>query len=341
MAKIRVAVVGVGNVSSALIQAIYSKRITGLWHQRVGGYEFNDIEVVSAYDVDRRKIGLTLSEGIMQQPNVGPRFVDIRKLNIEIMKGIINDTAPANISENLESTDSIVDSLKESKADIALNLIPSGMPRTSLSYAEQCLRAGVSLVNCTPSEIAQDRGIQAKFRRAKLIVAGDDLMSQFGGTAFHKGILDFIVSRGIKLEKSYQLDVGGGNETLNTISEDVKMEKREIKTQSIASEVPYKFATVAGTTDYVDYMNNNRTSYFWISGKGLFSSEIGIDIYLRTNDGANAVNVLLDVIRAVSYSIKRKQFGTVPEINEFGFKKLAKQVRMQKSHEVFGEKFVK
>lgn len=341
MTKIKVALIGVGNVASVLVQGIYAKKIPGLWHAKVGGHSFKDIRVVAAFDIDKRKIGLTLSEALFQQPNVSPRFVSVAESKINVQKGILKDSPPANLAANVESADSIVQLLKQSNADIALNLIPSGLPKTSLAYASQCLEAGVSFVNCTPSVVAQKAEIQRKFRSAKLVVAGDDLMSQFGGTAFHKGILDFINSRGIKIEKSYQLDVGGGNETLNTISENVKLEKRDIKTESISAEVPYKFATVAGTTDYVDYMKNNRTSYFWISGKGAFDSEIGIDVYLRTNDGANGLNVLLDVIRAVSHSMKRRWYGSPSEINEYGFKKLAKQTRLNRAHEVFNKKFVK
>lgn len=341
MAKIRVAIIGVGNVASALVQGIYAKKLPGLWHSEVGGHSFNDIEVVAAYDVDNRKIGLSLTEAVFQEPNVSPRFASVKQLRVNVQKGILKDSPPTNIAANVESNDSIVELLEQSKAEIALNLIPSGLPKTSLAYAMQCLQAGVSFVNCSPSVVAQKAGIQRKFQNAKLVIAGDDLMSQFGGTAFHKGILDFINNRGIKIEKSYQLDVGGGNETLNTISENVKMEKRDIKTESISAEVPYKFATVAGTTDYVDYMKNNRTSYFWISGKGAFDSEIGIDVYLRTNDGANGLNVLLDVIRAVSYSVKRKWYGSPSEINEYGFKKLVKQVRLHTAHEEFNKKFVK
>ena len=335
------AVIGVGNVASALVQGIYAKKLPGLWHQRVGGYTCKDIEVVAAYDIDKRKIGVSLSDAIFKEPNVGPKFVDVPSLRVVVQSGIIQDQPPSYITPNEDSSNSIVDHLIQSKADIALNLIPSGMSKSSAAYASQCLKAGVSFVNCAPAVVAQNSVLQRKFRKAKLVIAGDDLMSQFGGTAFHKGILDFINSRGIKIDQSYQLDVGGGNETLNTISENVKMEKRDIKTESISAEIPYKFATVAGTTDYVDYMKNNRTSYFWISGKGVFGSEIGIDVYLRTNDGANSVNVLLDVIRAVSYSMKRKMYGGQAEINNYGFKKLAKQVQLHLAREAFNKRFVK
>lgn len=341
MPKIKVAIIGVGNVAGAFVQSAFAKKIPGLWHSRVGGYGFNDVEIVAAFDVDKRKIGLELSEAIFQSPNVGPRFSNVPKTKIVVETGILKDTPPTHLAENVSPAESIVKDLRESGATIALNLIPSGMPKTSVAYANQCLAAGVSFVNTTPSVVALKADLQKKFKKAKLVLAGDDMMSQFGGTAFHKGILDFINSRAIEIEKSYQLDVGGGNETLNTISEDVKIEKRDIKTEAIAAEVPYKFSTVAGTTDYVDYMGNNRTSYFWIAAKGAFDSKVEIDVYLRTNDGANAVNILLDVVRAVSYSLKRKRFGSIAEINDYGFKKLQKPVLLHKAHVEFNKKYVK
>ncbi|MHB1867316.1 MAG: inositol-3-phosphate synthase [Nitrososphaerales archaeon] len=341
MPKIKVAIIGVGNVASALVQSTHSKKLPGLWHKRVGGYNFNDVEIVAAFDMDKRKIGLELSEAIFRAPNVGQKFAKVPRTKVVVKTGIVKDAPPAHIADSTVSTDTIVEDLKESGATIALNLIPSGMPKTSVTYARQCLEAGVSFVNATPSLVATKADLQRKFKKAKLVLAGDDLMSQFGGTAFHKGILDFINSRGIKIEKSYQLDVGGGNETLNTISEDVKIEKRDIKTEAIAAEIPYKFATVAGTTDYVDYMGDNRTSYFWMAAKGVFGSNVEIDVYLRTNDGANAVNVLLDVIRAVSYSQKRKQFGSPYEISNYGFKKLARPVLLHSAYAEFNKKYVK
>ena len=341
MTKIKIAVIGVGNVASALVQSVLSRNLQGIWHKQIGGFGFNDLEIVAAYDIDKRKTGLELAEAIYQSPNVGPKFAKIPKTDVLVKQGIIRDPEPAHLSGNVNSTNSILEDLKMSGAQIALNLIPSGMQKTCTVYAKQCLDAGVDFVNATPSLVATKSDIQNKFKRAKLVVVGDDLMSQFGGTAFHKGILDFINSRGIRIEKSYQLDVGGGNETLNTISEDVKIEKRDIKTEAISAEVPYKFATVAGTTDYVDYMGNNRTSYFWLSGRGAFDSEIGIDVYLRTNDGANATNVLLDVVRAVAYAHKRKEFGSPAVINEYGFKKLKKPVLLHTAHSEFYKKYVR
>lgn len=339
--KIKVAIAGVGNVASVFVQAVHSNKKVGVWHSKVGGFSPDDVEVVAAFDIDKNKVGKDLSQAIFETPNVSTRFVSPKPSKITVKAGIAKQDLPKHLSEGQVSAPSIVPELEESGAEILLCLIPSGMQSTATAYAREALSAGLSFVNATPARVATDAVMRNKFAKAKLLVVGDDLMSQFGGTAFHKGILDFINSRGVRVEKSYQLDVGGGNETLNTISEDIKMAKREIKTDSIAAEIPYKFATVAGTTDYVDYMGNDRTSYFWLSGKGFFDSGVKVDVYLRTNDGANAVNVLLDVIRAVAHSKSRKAYGSPAEICDYGFKKLSKPVLLHEAHKQFYHRYVK
>ncbi|MHB1909503.1 MAG: inositol-3-phosphate synthase [Nitrososphaerales archaeon] len=337
--EIRIALLGVGNVASALVQALYARNPSGVWHETIGSYRVSDIKIVSAFDIDKRKVGKDLSEAIFASPNVSPKFWDVPQTGIIVQPGIMNYEIPRHLTSDPVGTSDFVNLLKESSPHIVLNLIPSGMPDTSYDYAKAALKAGCSFINATPVVLASDRNLRNKFGSSKLVLVGDDLMSQFGGTAFHKGILDFMNSRGIVVEKSYQLDVGGGNETLNTINEDVKISKRDIKTDSISGELPYKFETVAGTTDYVDYMGNNRTSYFWIKARSLFDSEIKIDVYLRTNDGANAGNVLLDVIRAVGSSLMSKRYGSPKEICDYGFKKIEEPTLLRKAHEEFLKKY--
>lgn len=337
--EIRVALLGVGNVASALVQALYARNPSGVWHETIGGYRTSDIKLVSAFDIDKRKVGKDLSEAIFASPNVGPIFYSVPQTGIIVQPGVVNYEIPRHLTSDSVGTSDFVSLLKDSSPDIVLNLIPSGMPDTSYDYAKAALKAGCSFINATPVVLASDRNLRSKFGSSKLVLVGDDLMSQFGGTAFHKGILDFMNSRGIAVEKSYQLDVGGGNETLNTINEDVKVSKRDIKTDSISGELPYKFETVAGTTDYVDYMGNNRTSYFWIKARSLFDSEIKIDVYLRTNDGANAGNVLLDVIRAVAKSLRSKRYGSPKEICNYGFKKIEEPTLLRMTHEEFLKKY--
>jgi myo-inositol-1-phosphate synthase len=332
---IKVALIGIGNVASCFVQSVHATEVRGMWHEKIGGYTRRDIKIVGAFDVDKRKVGKDLADAIFSEPNVSPKFSEVPKTGIFVQPGVVNHDLPRHLTSQSIGGSDFEERLRMTGADIALNLIPSGMPDTSYDYAQAALKARCSFINATPEAIATDRLLVNNFQAAKLLVVGDDLLSQFGGTAFHKGILDFMNSRGLTIEKSYQLDVGGGNETLNTINESVKLEKRDIKTESISEELPYKFETVAGTTDYVDYMGNNRTSYFWIQAKSFFDSDVKIDIYLRTNDAANAGNVLFDVIRAVARARQTRRFGSPKEICEYGFKKLPKPALLRKAHDEF------
>jgi myo-inositol-1-phosphate synthase len=343
----KIAIAGIGNCASVFLQGLefYSgNESRGLWHRTVGGLRPGDIKVVAAFDIDPRKVGLELSKAAFAPPNVARRYVKLTRGRVAVDAGISKgDTAPhlKGVKVQRTSPDEVANRLEESEADILVNLISSGPEASSEEYARAALRAECAFVNCTPSLTLKRNKLVADFQKAKLPLVGDDLMSQFGGTVFHKGLLGLMVKRGIKISKSYQLDVGGGSETLNTIDEEIKMAKREVKTTAIASEVPYKFETVAGTTDFVDYMGNDRTSYFWFEGIGFMDSDISVDVYLRSSDGANAGNVLLDVIRATHRCMKIGKLGTVGEICAYGFKSPPKPFRFDEAYAKFAALFVR
>ncbi len=347
--KIRVALVGIGNSASIFVQglAYYQKKgeATSLWHPDVGGQSISSIEVVEAFDVNPRKIGHDLGEAIFAKPNTVRKYVDVGRLGVKVRKGTLLDPLPKEVAEMISAKEGrgeeVSAALKASRVDVVLNLIPSGLDKTSKAYADAALKAGCSFINCTPSPIARDSTVAAAFEKKGLLVVGDDLMSQFGGTAFHRGILEFMDSRGIRSVKSYQLDVGGGAETLNTVDERNKMVKREIKTSAIASEVPYKMEIVTGTTEYVDYMENDRTSYYWILGEGFLGAPIKMDIYLRTSDGPNAANILFDAVRAVQVSRENKQYGAPNDICGYGFKKPPKNIRLDKAYQRFSKAYLR
>ena len=345
--KVKVGIAGVGNSTSTLIQGIrhYSggKTTGGLWHPRVGGLTVKDIEVVAAFDVDSRKVGLDLSEGIFAKPNVGRKYLDVPRLGVEVQPGISKGDVPPHLLNqklSLSTTERLSKTLATSGATILVNLVSSGTGKSSLEYAKAALEAGCSFVNCTPNLLVSRAALSHRFAKSRLCLAGDDLMSQFGGTIFHKGLLNLMVRRGIKISQSYQLDVGGGSETLNTINEEIKMAKRRLKTSAVAQEVPYQFETVAGTTDFVDYLGNDRTSYFWFDGSGFLDSRIGVDVYLRSSDGANAANVLLDVIRALSAAGRSGRYGAIEEVCAYGFKSPPKRVNFDEAYTKFSSKFL-
>jgi len=291
-------------------------------------------------------VGSDISKAIFTKPNQSPKYVEVPNLDLSVRQGVLLESLPPEMNNLLGvnkiiRSNEITDYLIESGADTVLNLISSGLEKTALHYAESALKAGCSFINCTPIEIACNSPLVSQFQEKKLVVVGDDLMSQFGGTVFHRGILEFMNERGIKTQKSYQLDVGGGSETLNTMYEKNKQFKRNVKTSAVKNELSYEADIVTGTTEYVPYMGNNRSSYYWISGKGLFGSPVNIDIYLRSNDGANAVNILLDIIRSVQASRDKDKFGAPNEVCAYGFKKPPSPVRLNQIYPRFFEEYSK
>ena len=344
---VKIAIAGIGNCASVFVQGVRfyaGGERRGLWHPNVAGLKPKDVQVVSAFDVDSRKVGLELSKAIFSPPNVARRYLAVPKGKVTVEAGITKgDAAPHLRGVKLERSgaEEVAKRLEASGADLLLNLISSGSVASSEEYARAALRAGCGFINCTPSLVLRNNKLVADFQKKKLPLIGDDLMSQFGGTIFHKGLLALMVKRGVKVSKSYQLDVGGGSETLNTIDEEIKMAKREVKTTAVASEVPYQFESIAGTTDFVDYMGNDRTSYFWFEGGTFMDSGVSVDIYLRSSDGANAGNVLFDVVRAAYRCKQIGKVGTVGEICAYGFKSPPKPMHYDEAYTKFAALYIR
>lgn len=338
MADVKVAVIGVGNVGSTFIRGLeyYGNAATtvGLWHPKVAGLKPSNIKIVSAFDIDPAKVGMKL-------PQVAgggtAKNVPAQAANITVQPGIMSDGEERREGSSTVSAREFATALEDSGAHVALNLISSGLEKTSLNYAKAALKAGMSLVNATPARVAVNSSLARQFLKNKLILAGDDLLSQFGGTAFHKGMIDFMVERGVHVRKSYQLDVGGSAETKNTMNERVRMMKRAMKTGSIGMEAPYKFESVAGTTEYTDFLGDSRNSYYWMSSEGFLGSKIVMDLTLRTSDGANAGNVLFDIARALA---RGKGARAADVINAYAFKNPPKKLRIRDAYSEFVKAFV-
>ena len=337
MAEIRVAVIGVGNVGSTFVQGIdyYSgKNTVGLWHQKIAGLKPSNVRVVAAFDIDPAKVGKSLS----QVATESTKHRSSKGSKVTVSPGMSADNTSKVGSPVKTSAGEFAKELKKSGAQVVLNLISSGMDRTSLEYAKAALAVRASFVNATPAKIATNPALTKKFAASRLVLAGDDLLSQFGGTAFHKGMIDFMVERGVHVNKSYQLDVGGSAETKNTMDERIRMLKRGMKTGSIGMEAPYKFESVAGTTEYTDFLGDSRNSYYWMSSEGFLGSSIVMDLTLRTSDGANAGNVLLDVVRATAKKAAKPAKAS-EVISAYGFKSPPKQFKIREAYANFAGMF--
>lgn len=336
MVEIRVAVIGVGNVGSTFAQGIdyYSgKNTVGLWHKKIAGLKPSNVRVVAAFDIDPAKVGKSLSQVAAENT----KHRSSKGTKVTVSPGMLADNSSKVGSPVKTSAGEFAKELKKSGAQVVLNLISSGTDRTSLEYAKAALAARASFVNATPAKIATNPSLAKKFAASRLVLAGDDLLSQFGGTAFHKGMIDFMVERGVHVNKSYQLDVGGSAETKNTMDERIRMLKRGMKTGSIGMEAPYKFESVAGTTEYTDFLGDSRNSYYWMSSEGFLGSSIVMDLTLRTSDGANAGNVLLDVVRATAKKAKPAKASEV--ISAYGFKSPPRQFKIRQAYANFASMF--
>ena len=349
MPKVKVALVGVGNCASAFIQGIqyYSKfqkseDFVGLRNPVLAGLSPKDIEVVAAFDVDERKVGKDLSEAIFALPNNAPKVADVPLTGVKVDNGPLLDGL-GNSSKAIVKVSNVPDAyvvkvLKHSGAEIMVNLLPSGATQTSQWYAEQALAAGCGFVNATPTFIASDASWAKRFADAKLPLVGDDLIDQVGSTSLHKTLLKLLSDSGVKIVETYQLDVGGGTESVDT-QERSRDAKRSIKTESVAASIPYKAEIVAGSTDYVDFLQNKRDSYFWISGVYFCNAPMKIDLKFQTVDAPNAGSVLFDVVRAMKLALNNKLEGAIEPICAYAFKRPPQMVSIEAAEKEF-TKFV-
>jgi myo-inositol-1-phosphate synthase len=347
MSKIKVALIGVGNCASALVQGVYHYRniekeedAVGLRHLSLGGYYPRDVEFVSAFDVETRKVGKDLSETIFSPPNNTLKFADVPSLDVPVLKGPVLDGV-GKFLKNVVKIDTSPDAdvaqkLRESGAEIVVNLLPSGATEASRWYAEEALKAGCAFVNAAPAFIASDAAWAKRFEKAGLPIVGDDLIDQVGATILHKVLLKTLVDRGVRVTETYQLDVGGGTESLNTL-ERAREAKRIVKTRSVETALPYKASVVAGSTDYVDFLENRRDSYFWVKGFYFGGVPMQLDIRLNTVDAPNAGSVMLDVIRGTRIALDRRVAGSLLSISAYAFKHPPQMLPLETAEKWFEE----
>ena len=344
MSEIRIAIAGIGNSASSLLQGIQyyveNGNSLGLLHEKLGKYDVGTIKLVAAFDIDKNKIGKDVSEAIYAEPNKAPRIVELKKIGVPVQMGSHPDSVGATTMSHIEPAKAqpvdVATVLKESKADLLLNLISGGADKASRLYAEAALNAGCGFINATPAGIVNDISIASAYKKAGLPLAGDDLMSQMGATAVHIGLLEFLDSRGVHIEESYQLDVGGGSESINTV-EKTRDIKRTIKTEAVKKHIPYDFELVSGSADFVDFLVNGRDSFFYVKGSYFSGAEFNLDMKLSTEDSPNAGAVLVDVVRGMKIAKDKGVAGPVEPVCGYGFKRPPRRYKMPESYKLFKE----
>jgi len=327
---IKVAIVGVGNCASALVQgAEFYKNtktdgdVIGLGHPDFAGFHVKDIQFVAAFDVADTKVGFDLAEAIFAKPNNVMRFSEVPSTGVKVQKGQeldgVDDMLRALVKVSSEKEVDVVKALKDSGAEIVINLIPGSAEDATKFYANAALEAGCAFINGAPIPIASDIEWSKKFEEKGLPLVGDDIQDQLGSTVLHRNILQLLVSRGVRVDKSYQLDVGGGAESLDSHYRG-RMRKRGVKSEAISQDLPYDAPLVAGSSDFVDFMDNSRDSFFYISGRQFGGAPIKIDIRMEVTDGPNAGPILMDAIRGTKLALKRGLSGSLESISAYGFK---------------------
>jgi myo-inositol-1-phosphate synthase len=292
-----------------------------------GGYHIRDVRFVAAFDVNKNKIGKDLAEAIFTEPNCCAKFAKVPELGVKVVAGPILDGVaehmkePFNVYGNGENSPAdVVGILKESKADMLINYLPVGSSNATRFYAQATLDAGCAFVNCMPEFIASDSAWSRKFEEKGLPVAGDDVKSQLGATILHRNLARLCVDRGILIDETYQLNLGGDTDFQNMTVEERLKTKRISKTEAVKSLVPYDLPTRIGPSDYVYFLGNKKICYLWLKGRKFGDRPLTITVKLEVEDSPNSAGVVIDVIRAAKLALDRKIAGSLISISSYAFK---------------------
>jgi len=328
LSKIKVAIAGVGNCASALVQGLhyYSKRgpDEGLTYWDVGGYTPRDIEFVAAFDVNKKKVGKDLSQAILQPPNNTLKIADVPTTGVRVKKGPVLDGIGKYLKEVVAIADQpeadVAGVLKDTGAEVLVNYLPVGSTAATGAYAEAALRAGVAFVNAIPVFIASEARWAGRFADAGLPVAGDDVMSQLGATVLHKTLVKLAVDRGVRVDETYQLNIGGDTDFLNMLEESRLKDKRESKTSAVRAMSPYEVPTRIGPSDYVPFLDNDKVCYIWLKGRYFGGTIVKVDVKLHVVDAYDSGGVMVDAIRGTKLALDRGVKGELESLSAFCFK---------------------
>jgi myo-inositol-1-phosphate synthase len=334
MPDIRVALVGVGNSASALVQGVQyykdakeDETVSGLMHVNFGGYHVRDVKFVAAFEVNRNKIGKDLSEAIFTEPNCCAEFADVPSLDVKVSAAPIMDGVADHMKRAFRVYDEgevkpvdVAEVLRKSKAEILVNYLPVGSSEAARFYAQAALDAGCAFLNCMPEFIASDQAWARKFEEKGLPIAGDDIKSQVGATILHRNLARLCVDRGVIIDETYQLNLGGDTDFENMTVEERLKTKRISKTQAVTSLVPYDLPTRIGPSDYVPFLGNRKICYLWLKGRKFGDRPLTIQVKLEVEDSPNSAGVVIDIIRAVRLALDRKISGQLLSISSYAFK---------------------
>ena len=329
MGKVKVAIAGVGNCASAIIQGIryyeeHGYEEGGVTYERVGKYLPSDIEFVAAFDVSARKVGKDLSEAIFQAPNNTVKISSVPTMGVKVKRGPLLDgigkylKGVVPVAEAKEAD--LEEELERSGAEVLVNYMPVGSTAATHRYAEAALETGVAFVNAIPVFVASDESWASRFEKAKLPCAGDDVMSQVGATVLHKTLVKMAIDRGVRVDETYQLNIGGDADFLNMLEESRLKDKRESKTSAVRAMAPYEVPTRIGPSDYVPFLDNDKVCYIWLKGRYFGGTVVKMDVKLHVVDAYDSGGVMVDAIRGTKVALDRGVSGRLESVSAFCFK---------------------
>jgi myo-inositol-1-phosphate synthase len=317
LGKIRVAIIGVGNCASSLVQGVHYYRnakdtdeVPGLMHVNLGGYRISDIEFVAAIDIDKNKVGKDLSEAIYAKPNNTFKFDDVPLSGVKVARGMTHDGLGKYLSQIIEKapgpTANIVKLLKETKTDVVLNYLPVGSEMATKWYVEQILQAGCGMVNCIPVFIGSRKDWSDRFAEHGLPIIGDDIKSQVGATIVHRILTKCFVDRGVKLERTYQLNFGGNTDFMNMLERERLESKKISKTGAVTSQLPYKMDPDnihVGPSDYVPFLLDRKYCHIRMEGRTFGDVPLLVEAKLEVWDSPNSAGVVIDALRCIKLAM--------------------------------------
>ncbi len=352
MEKIKVAVAGIGNCASSLIQGIdyYGKRpkedVKGLMHPVIGQWAPGDLKIVAAFDIDRRKVGKPVEEAIFERPNCTMVFQkDLTPSGVTVqMAPVLDGVAPhmadypeedAFLPADAEPVD-VAEELRRSGAEVLVCYMPVGSEQAVQHYAQACLEAGVAMVNCVPVFIASNPEWAEKFRQAKLPIVGDDIKSQVGATIVHRTLTRLFGDRGYELDRTYQLNTGGNTDFLNMLALDRLKSKKISKTESVQSQLDQRLDPRnihIGPSDYVPWQGDNKVCFIRMEGRGFGGAPIELELRLSVQDSPNSAGVVIDAVRCAKLGLARGIGGPLEPVSAYYMKSPPKQMRDSQARE--------
>lgn len=358
---IKIAIVGVGNCASSLIQGIFyyrkvknnKKPVSGLMHNVLGKYKISDIIPVAAFDIDKRKVGKDLSEAIFAPPNCTKIFYkNIPKLGIKVKMGLLLDGVASHLKDYPEekrfviadkASVDVVKELKKSKAEILINYLPVGSQKATEFYADAALKAGCAFINCIPVFIASHKNWIKKFEEKKLPIIGDDIKSQIGATIVHRVLTHLFAQRGVVIDKSYQLNFGGNTDFLSMLSRERLKSKKISKTESVESQLSERLSydnLHIGPSDWIPFLKDNKICFIRIEGRKFGNISVELELKLSVEDSPNSAGCVIDAIRLIKIALDRKIGGTLISASAYLMKHPPVQFPDEKAKEMI-EEFIK